>query len=544
MNRSKLLLLIATLVPIIGITHAGKAKPELPTLSISSNAVLETHEGQTTADILITLDQPTSRAVIVHLSTKHGNTDDNDFQGFNNRAIVLTPGQTEHRVTIAINGDTLIEEDEDFSVYVTKINNAVLRSNEDVKFSILNDDFDATPPPPPIATKKDKIKNLRQLAWTKHVEAGTTNSGGLFYASLDLDNDGDLDVISANGDFQLGHKGPVQIFRNTDDGFVVEETGINAMGMFGNLVADFNGDGLQDIFIEFPMGTDQLLLQDVNGGLLDASNQLPGLATYSYGYSNSCIGDLDNDGDVDILNLNLYAPIAFINSGDGHFTTKSVIPAQLIGDMNALVSACNIADFNNDGLNDIYLGMGNFYTQKFGINNAILIANANGGYAVTKLPANNVTEAGEVTPGIMVSDIKSSDFNGDGCLDVAMSTHYFNYNENRYWWIDVYYGNCAGGFTLAYTDYTATQLTWEINLEDVNGNGVQDIVHKTHAASMIYAHKMNNDLGIRGRVTCPEPNGTFHSMDTTEIAMDKINYHSSLQFQSFDDEFTPTELLQ
>ncbi len=73
-------------------------------------------------------------------------------------------------------------------------------------------------------------------------------------------------------------------------------------------VADFNGDGLTDIFIQeggpdlspFPGGQNRILIHKPDGTFADETTQrLPIYNDFSHGCA---IGDIDNDGDIDIYN--------------------------------------------------------------------------------------------------------------------------------------------------------------------------------------------------------------------------------------------------
>src|SRR5690606_32527382 len=68
------------------------------------------------------------------------------------------------------------------------------------------------------------------------------------------------------------------------------------------VVADFNGDGIEDIFVvahgydtnPFPGEQNRLLLGVGNGKLMDATNRLPALDDFSHGVA---AADIDGDGD-------------------------------------------------------------------------------------------------------------------------------------------------------------------------------------------------------------------------------------------------------
>ena len=110
------------------------------------------------------------------------------------------------------------------------------------------------------------------------------------------------------------------------------------------LMADFNGDGSNDFFIAdhgydvnpFPGWSNQLLLA-TETGYDDASDRLPYDAT---GFThNAAVGDLDGDGDIDILVANNGgafmggAPYLLLNDGAPNFTVdKDRLPERVVND--------------------------------------------------------------------------------------------------------------------------------------------------------------------------------------------------------------------
>jgi hypothetical protein len=148
--------------------------------------------------------------------------------------------------------------------------------------------------------------------------------------SADFDGDGDDDVLLAPSDNTLEPATGVILINNGDFTFEVA-AGDRPRGVAQRevLMADFNGDGRDDFFIPdhgydfepFPGWHNQLLLWTENG-YLDATERLPDDPT---GYThNAAAGDIDGDGDVDILVANLdgdwiEGPYFLMNNGDANF---------------------------------------------------------------------------------------------------------------------------------------------------------------------------------------------------------------------------------
>ena len=130
-------------------------------------------------------------------------------------------------------------------------------------------------------------------------------SGGAF---LDFDNDGDLDIYLVNG-AQHGRK-------KSDD----------------------------------PIPVNKLFRQETDGTFTDATVS-SGLGHPGYGMG-VAVGDLDNDGDVDIYISNYGPDACFLNNGDGTFSDVSVKAG-----INNPLWGCSVVflDYNLDGNLDIFV---------------------------------------------------------------------------------------------------------------------------------------------------------------------------------------------
>ena len=100
------------------------------------------------------------------------------------------------------------------------------------------------------------------------------------------------------------------------------------------VIADFNGDGINDIFIAdtgvdfdpFPGYQNSLILSAPNGKFINATSNLPQISGFSHGATS---GDIDSDGDIDLFvtnaGTNREPPHYFLrNNGKGVFTQVKV----------------------------------------------------------------------------------------------------------------------------------------------------------------------------------------------------------------------------
>ncbi len=201
---------------------------------------------------------------------------------------------------------------------------------------------------------------------------------------LDLDADGDLDLFVVNymnwtpgierDCFVRGvptYCGPTiynvpamdRLYRNNGDGTFTDITfaaGINvAFGNgLGTVGADFNDDGLTDLFVANDMMVNQLWLNQGNLRFKDES-LLWGVALDEHGVAKAGMGvaaaDYDDDDDTDLLVVNLKEQTDSFFRNEGKYfvdVTREVgLAAPSVRHTRFGVA---LADFNNDGSLDLY----------------------------------------------------------------------------------------------------------------------------------------------------------------------------------------------
>ena len=160
-------------------------------------------------------------------------------------------------------------------------------------------------------------------------------------ATVDLDDDGDLDVVQANGggyyqsDFVVGTSSvePSTVLLNDGLGNFTDVTSTMFGGAASRLrqvgVGDVDGDGDKDIYEPggYGLDLDKLWIQTAPGVFVDKAAELlpPGLKSNTPGFH---LGDLDGDGDLDIVTTDWLTSKAntpvfltlYLNDGSGKFT--------------------------------------------------------------------------------------------------------------------------------------------------------------------------------------------------------------------------------
>ncbi len=235
---------------------------------------------------------------------------------------------------------------------------------------------------------------------TKDPESLWMNKNGVFYRDPDfLDNgistegmslgdvnkDGYLDLYLANYENNYVYEAD-QFFPGSENGFITDSAGeyglipedkINRAGRGVNF-ADFDNDGDQDIFVSNYRLTENFLWQNDGTGYFNQAAREYGVSGVEvegwWGHTiGSEWGDIDNDGDLDLISCNLAHPryidfsdktMLLINSGFPDFTFSDHRVASGIR-FEETHSEPALGDLNNDGfldlfINDIYEGRRSF----------------------------------------------------------------------------------------------------------------------------------------------------------------------------------------
>ena len=201
---------------------------------------------------------------------------------------------------------------------------------------------------------------------------------------VDLDADGDLDLFVVNylnwtpaieqdcygSAFFVTYCGPTvyevpamdRLYRNNGDGTFTDVTAVAGIGMaFGNglgtLSADFDGDGLLDMFVANDTLVNQLWMN--HGGLRFAEEcMLWSCAMDTAGIEKAGMGvasgDVDDDGDIDLLVVNLERQTDSFFRNEGSYFFDATRQLGLGPTMRHTRFGVVLADFDNDGRLDLY----------------------------------------------------------------------------------------------------------------------------------------------------------------------------------------------
>ncbi len=270
-------------------------------------------------------------------------------------------------------------------------------------------------------------------------------SGSELTASVslgDLDGDGDLDAVVANGRHWPGQN---RVYLNDGRaGFTLaRRLGDEQAGSYAVPVADFDGDGALDIAVGNDRTRSLVFLNDGSGRFEAGGTFGTPSSTRSL-----TLADLDGDGHTDILVVNRGRQ-NFIFHGDGAGAFREGVPFGTGDDSTIDVAA---ADLDADGDLDLVLANRDGGANAVHWNDAGSFARRTG-YGT----------GGDETRGVAVGDV-----DGDGRLDIVTA----NIGEAN----AVYFGDGAGGFEHSLPFGRDDDRSYAVRLADLDLDGDPDIV--------------------------------------------------------------------
>lgn len=173
----------------------------------------------------------------------------------------------------------------------------------------------------------------------------------------DLDNDGDIDLFVGNE----GGANESLYWNNGNGTFTAETSGaiVNDGGdSFGSSVGDIDNDGDFDVLVVNHGNQNEFLY--LNNGNKTFTKVTSDIVVNSAGYSvGSAFGDLDNDGDLDLMVTNAFSGSAqtknflFLNNGDGSFVK---VDTGIVSNDPGWSYGVAFGDYDRDGDLDIATG--------------------------------------------------------------------------------------------------------------------------------------------------------------------------------------------
>jgi hypothetical protein len=317
----------------------------------------------------------------------------------------------------------------------------------------------------------------------------------------DVDGDGDLDAIVAN-------LGPEQLLVNDGHGHFSD--GANRLpappDLFSDIsssahFADLTGDGCPDILIanENPFDPDalhgaqnRLWINDCSGAFSDETNdRLPALTDQSAAL---VAGDIDRDGDLDVVVLDRGQEHVLINDGNGFFSDETTLRFPVTSDSTRSGA---LADLDGDGDLDLVTSNSRGQPPQLYLNS---------GRGRFRLGFINYTEAPDETD----TELLVLDLNGDRYPDLLIanagkfdSGHGFEGGPNHF------FENRRGSFveaTAAHASFPSALASTAAAVGDLDGDGAPDLVIAATGSGALGLEQVFMQLTPRRRYSChPHP---------------------------------------
>ncbi|NUN15562.1 MAG: VCBS repeat-containing protein [Myxococcales bacterium] len=311
--------------------------------------------------------------------------------------------------------------------------------------------------------------------------------------AFDVDHDGRLDLI-----FTAGQSGGIVLYRNVGvpgEPAFVDETNVRGLSgikktTIGVGIGDFDNNGWNDLFLA-NIGTNELFLND-NGVFVRAT--MTHLEGWSGFFAGVAVGDLDVDGDLDLVVANYIAysswpfhrggpDLVLLNAGAGRFT--DIADESGAKNAGAALSAL-LTDMDGDGAIDIVVAndFGPLAIPSAGFRNLGL--DEEGVLRFSKVIADS-----DSTSRVYGMGIARIDLDKDGVVDTFFSS------IGRNQWLSgedsVFWGNDMTTQWGAWTEFTADayRSAWAPVVVDLTGDGYEDLWIRT--GQMVSTWFLNND---------------------------------------------------
>ncbi|MFA7420101.1 MAG: FG-GAP-like repeat-containing protein [Melioribacteraceae bacterium] len=220
----------------------------------------------------------------------------------------------------------------------------------------------------------------------------------------DIDESGSDDLLVTNLD------GANSLYMNNGKGYFKYSTDLLDLNspMFrseGAGLADINNDGLLDLFMTSYLSTNRLFLNK-NGVKFKEITKESGVNS-NWGSISSSFGDINNDGLPDLYVCNWMGPNKlFLNKGKGLFEDITYKSGTSCGPLKRSNSAI-FADFNNDGMLDLFVG-------NRGSGNKYFTNKGSGKFADETITAN-------LNQKFLTYGAAAGDFDYNGWIDLAIT---------------------------------------------------------------------------------------------------------------------------
>jgi len=296
-------------------------------------------------------------------------------------------------------------------------------------------------------------------------------------AAADINNDGKIDLVTADSCDSNCTTGLVSVLLGNGDGTFQTAVSYNAGGIGTNAVAlaDVNGDGKLDLVVASNCASNNNCNNGVVSVLLgNGDGTFQSAVTYNSSGEDTisiAIADVNGDSKPDLIvanncannNCNNGSVNVFLGNGDGTFQ-----PAVAYNSGGQSANFVAVGDLNGDGKPD--LAVANQCLSNSNCNNgvvSVLLGNGDG----TFNSAVNYTATGAYSNSIAIADL-----NGDGHPDLAVGSECNNPNQCSIGSVSIFLGNGDGTFQAAVDYASGGEYAAGVALADINGDGKLDLL--------------------------------------------------------------------
>ena len=231
--------------------------------------------------------------------------------------------------------------------------------------------------------------------------------------AADIDNDGDLDLYVAYTQKQN------VLWRNDGDTFtnIIDDSGIDdSKSSMAAIFFDYNEDGLIDLYQTRDGDQGNLMYKNLGDGKFQDVSDETGTGYKGQGMGVD-VGDMNNDGLLDLYITNLYDNVLLANIGNGRFV--NVTGQKPISD-RGMGWGTLLFDVNNDGLKDIYVANDStFPVEEEDLPNMLYINLDHFNFTMNDY-------VGDIQNVLASYGTASADFDLDGRLDLVIANNLSN----------------------------------------------------------------------------------------------------------------------
>jgi hypothetical protein len=283
----------------------------------------------------------------------------------------------------------------------------------------------------------------------------------------DLDGDGFLDLAVANAGSSSSYGTTVSVLRNLGNGSfaarVDYQTGYRPTSV---AIGDLDGDGKPDLVAANYLGDNlpgsvSVLRNLGNGTFANAVNFRTGTNPYTV-----AIGDLDDDGRLDLVTANSYSSTISIlrntSSGGGNVSFAAKVDSAT----SAYAFSVAIGDLDGDGRSDLAVANYGLYPNYGNTVSVLRNTSSGGGNVAFAAKVEYVTGTGPLFVAI-------ADLNGDGSRDLAVAINGTSSTAGNT--VSVL-SNLGNGTFVAEADYDTGSYPICVAIGDLDDDGWPDLV--------------------------------------------------------------------